>query len=89
MGYTNEQMTPHGWRAIARTLLDEVLHYRVDIVEHQLAHAVKAPNGRAYARMEFIEERQQMMQAWADYLDGLRAAASATNVVQMHREARS
>lgn len=87
MGYSNEQMTPHGWRAIARTLLDEELRERVDIIEHQLAHAVKAPNGRAYARMEFLAERQAMMQRWADYLDNLRAAVQAGNVVQLHREA--
>jgi len=86
MGYSNEQMTPHGWRAIARTLLDEVLHYRVDYIEHQLAHRVKDPNGRAYNRTAFIEERAAMMQRWADYLDGLRAAASGDNVVQLHRE---
>jgi integrase len=48
LGYTNEQMTPHGFRATARTLLDEVLGVRVDLIEHQLAHAVSDANGRAY-----------------------------------------
>lgn len=72
MGYTNEKMTPHGFRAMARTLLDEELNYRVDIIEHQLAHAVKDPTGRAYNRTKFIDQRTKMMQAWADYLDRLK-----------------
>ncbi|MBB5188552.1 integrase [Zhongshania antarctica] len=72
MGYTNEQMTPHGFRAMARTLLDEVLGFSVDWIEHQLAHAVRDTNGRAYNRTKHLEGRQQMMQSWADYLDTLR-----------------
>jgi len=72
MGYTNEQMTAHGFRAMARTLLDEVLGFRPDWIEHQLAHAVKDPNGRAYNRTSHLEGRAGMMQAWADYLDDLR-----------------
>lgn len=72
LGYTNEQMTPHGFRAMARTLLDEVLGFPVDWIEHQLAHAVKDANGRAYNRTRHLEQRQRMMQTWADYLDGLR-----------------
>ncbi len=72
MGYDNDTMTPHGFRAMARTLLDEVLEYRVDWIEHQLAHAVKDPNGRAYNRTAHLEGRAEMMQAWADYLDTLR-----------------
>ena len=75
MGYTNEQMTAHGFRAMARTLLDEVLNFRVDWIEHQLAHGVKDPNGRAYNRTSHLENRAQMMQAWADYLDVLRLEA--------------
>jgi integrase len=75
MGYSNDQMTSHGWRATARTLLDEELNCRVDYIEHQLAHAVRDPNGRAYNRTQFIEERKTMMQQWADYLDKLRKAA--------------
>jgi hypothetical protein len=51
---------------------DEVLHFRTDFIEHQLAHAVKDPNGRAYNRTAFLAERHEMMQAWADYLDGLK-----------------
>ena len=66
-------MTPHGFRAMARTILDEVLGVRVDWIEHQLAHAVKDANGRAYNRTSHLESRRQMMQTWADYLDGLKA----------------
>lgn len=76
MGYDNDTMTPHGFRAMARTLLDEVLGFRVDWIEHQLAHAVKDPNGRAYNRTAHLEGRAEMMQAWADYLDGLRKKQS-------------
>lgn len=69
-----EDLTGHGLRATARTILDEVLGFRPDIIEHQLAHAVKDPNGRAYNRTAHLEERRRMMQAWADYLDNLRRA---------------
>lgn len=75
MGYDNATMTPHGFRAMARTILDEVLGYRVDWIEHQLAHAVKDPNGRAYNRTAHMEGRREMMQGWADYLDTLRTTA--------------
>jgi hypothetical protein len=71
MGITKEEMTPHGFRATARTILDEVLHVRVDVIEHQLSHAVRDPNGRAYNRTSHLPERLKMMQKWADYLDGL------------------
>jgi len=72
MGYDNNTMTAHGFRATARTMLDEVLHFRPDYVEHQLAHAVRDPLGRAYNRTKHLPERRAMMQAWADYLDALR-----------------
>ena len=81
MGYDNETMTPHGFRAMARTILDEVLNYRVDYIEHQLAHAVKDANGRAYNRTSHIKERTNMMQGWADYLETLREEAAGGNVV--------
>ena len=68
-----ERMTPHGFRAMARTILDEVLGLRPDFIEHQLAHAVRDRNGRAYNRTAFLPERKLMMQAWADYLDRLRS----------------
>ena len=72
LGYTNEQITPHGFRAMARTLLDEELKYRADYIEHQLAHALKDPLGRAYNRTKHMDERVEMMQRWADYLDKLK-----------------
>lgn len=75
MGYGTDTMTAHGFRATARTILDEVLGYRVDYIEHQLAHAVRDPNGRAYNRTAHLPERRNMMQAWADYLDSLRLGA--------------
>lgn len=75
MGYEKDEMTGHGFRAMARTILDEVLHFRPDYIEHQLAHAVKDPNGRAYNRTAHIAERKKMMQTWADYLDGLKRGA--------------
>lgn len=68
-----EEMSGHGFRAVARTILDEVLHFRVDLIEHQLGHAVKDPNGRAYNRTAFLTERVAMMQTWADYLDTLKS----------------
>jgi len=72
MGYTSDEMTGHGFRAMARTILDEVLRVRPDFIEHQLAHAVRDPNGRAYNRTAHIDERKKMMQLWADYLDTLK-----------------
>jgi integrase len=84
MGYTSDEMTGHGFRAMARTILDEVLQVRPDFIEHQLAHAVKDPNGRAYNRTAHLAERCKMMQLWADYLDGLKAGAK---VIPFKREA--
>ncbi len=85
LGYSNDVQTPHGFRATARTILDEVLGYRVDWIEHQLAHAVKDANGRAYNRTSHLEGRAKMMQGWADYLDTLRAQAISGNVVPIRR----
>ena len=67
-----DEMCGHGFRAMARTILDEELGYRPDIIEHQLAHRVKDPLGRAYNRTSHLSERREMMQTWADYLDLLR-----------------
>lgn len=75
LGYEQGTMTPHGFRAMARTLLDEVLQQRVDYIEQQLAHAVKDALGRAYNRTHHLPARRKMMQCWADYLDGLKAGA--------------
>ena len=74
-GIDKEEMTGHGFRAVARTILDEVLGVRPDFIEHQLAHAVKDPNGRAYNRTAHLPERRKMMQQWADYPDRLKAGA--------------
>jgi integrase len=74
MGYKNTH-TAHGFRAMARTILDEVLKFPPHLIEHQLSHAVRDANGRAYNRTSHIEERKRMMQTWSDYLDGLKAGA--------------
>jgi len=74
LGFSNDDHTPHGFRASARTLLAEILDFRAEVIEAQLAHVVKDSLGRAYNRTTWIEKRKQMMQAWADYLDGLAAA---------------
>lgn len=82
MGIAKEEMTGHGFRAMARTVLDEVLHVRPDYIEHQLAHSVRDPNGRAYNRTAHLAERIKMMQMWADYLDGLKSGVNihGTNI---------
>jgi integrase len=82
MGYATGEMTPHGFRAMARTILDEVLQVRPDFIEHQLAHAVRDPNGRAYNRTAHLEARRKMMQLWADYLDNLKAGAKVISIQQ-------
>ena len=75
MGFTKDEMSVHGFRAMARTVLDEVLGFRPDHIEHQLAHAVRDPNGRAYNRTTHLPQRREMMQKWSDYLDQLRDGA--------------
>ena len=84
MGISKEEMSGHGFRAMARTILDEILGVRPDLIEHQLAHAVKDPNGRAYNRTAHLAERRKMMQQWADYLDKLKAGAE---VIPLHGQA--
>ncbi|MDQ7301013.1 integrase arm-type DNA-binding domain-containing protein [Stenotrophomonas sp. Sm0581] len=84
LGFDGDTITGHGFRAMARTVLDEVLGFRPDYIEHQLAHAVRDPLGRAYNRTAHLVERKKMMQAWADYLDGLRLNSK---VVPMLRHA--
>ena len=85
MGYQGEHSW-HGFRATARTILDEVLGFRPDFIEHQLAHAVRDTFGRAYNRTSHLAERKKMMQAWADYLNGLKLAKSG-KIVPMKRSA--
>jgi integrase len=83
MGYKKDEMTGHGFRAMARTILDEVLHVRPEYIEHQLAHAVRDPNGRAYNRTAHLDERKRMMQLWADYLDEIKAGAKILPLPKM------
>lgn len=75
MGYAQDEVTGHGFRAMARTIMDEVLGERIDLIEHQLAHRVKDVHGRAYNRTAHLPARREMMQRWADYLDGLKRGA--------------
>jgi integrase len=84
LGIPKEEMTGHGFRAMARTILDEVLGFRPDWIEQQLAHAVRDPLGTAYNRATHLEGRRTMMQGWADYLDKLKAGAE---VIQLRRTA--
>lgn len=84
LGIGKDEMCGHGFRAMARTILDEVLGVRPDFIEHQLAHAVKDPNGRAYNRTAHLAERRKMMQLWADYLDELKAGKA---VIPLSRNA--
>jgi len=73
MGFSADEVTGHGFRATARTMLHERLGYSPDVIEAQLAHTVRDSLGRAYNRTEFVEQRREMLQTWADYLDQLRS----------------
>lgn len=73
MGYGKDEMHVHGFRAMARTMLRQNLGIETEWIERQLSHAVDNPLGRAYDRTTFLPERRKMMQAWADYLDRLKA----------------
>lgn len=75
MGYGNDDMTAHGFRAMARTMAAERLGIAPEVIEAQLAHAVPDALGRAYNRTQYLEQRRQLMSQWADYLDGLREGA--------------
>lgn len=81
MGFTNEDMTAHGFRAMARSRLSE-MGWKTDAIERQLSHKASGPLGSAYDRALFLSERRAMMQAWADYLDGLRTGSNITPVFQ-------
>jgi integrase len=79
MGYdTKTELTGHGFRAMARTILHEELHIAPEIIEHQLAHKVPDALGTAYNRTKFLKERRAMMQAWADYLDKIKIGTDVT-----------
>jgi integrase len=83
MGYdTKTQITGHGFRAMARTILHERLNIDPHIIEHQLAHAVPDNLGGAYNRTKFIAQRKVMMQTWADYLDKLKAGGELVSLNQ-------
>ena len=85
MGYnTRTEITGHGFRAMARTILHEVLGNAPEVIEHQLAHRVPDALGTAYNRTKFLPERRKMMQQWADYLDKLKAGAE---VISLHGNA--
>jgi integrase len=85
MGYdTKTEITGHGFRAMARTILHEELHQKPEVIEHQLAHKVSDTLGTAYNRTKFLKERKAMMQLWADYLDKLKAGAE---VIPFHGSA--
>lgn len=85
MGYdTKTEITGHGFRAMARTILAEELHVKPEVIEHQLAHKVPDALGTAYNRTKFLKERRAMMQQWADYLDKLKAGAE---VIPLHGQA--
>lgn len=87
MGYdTANDICPHGFRAMARTLLAERLHFHAEVIEHQLAHKVPDALGTAYNRTKFIDDRKRMMQAWGDYLDDLKTA-NFVKVVPIDRAA--
>jgi integrase len=85
MGYdTKTQITGHGFRAMARTILhqDKALGFAPEVIEHQLAHRVPDALGNAYNRTKFLEDRRRMMQAWADYLEGLKQGAEVIPIRQ-------
>ena len=79
MGYDKTAMTGHGFRALASTRLNE-LGWAPDVIERQLAHVERNKTRAAYNRASYLPERRKMMQAWADYLDGLRNGASVTPI---------
>ncbi|APG23909.1 tyrosine-type recombinase/integrase [Syntrophotalea acetylenica] len=82
MGYDGTEFVSHGWRAIFRTLADEVLQERIDIIEAQLAHQVSDALGRAYNRTSFLKERRALMNRWGSYLDGLKNATKVISLVK-------
>ena len=79
LGFGNEQVT-HGFRASGRTMLDEVLNKDWRHLEAQLAHAVKDANGSSYNRTQFIKQRMELMQDWANYLDALKKGAEIISI---------
>jgi integrase len=78
LGISRDVQSVHGFRATARTILEEVLDVEPLLIEAQLSHKIKDANGRAYNRTQYVVKRTEMMQLWADYLDGLRASVENT-----------
>lgn len=89
MGFPKDEMTGHGFRAMARTLLAERLNVDEAVVEAQLAHAVRDSLGRAYNRTEFIDQRRRMLQLWADYLDRLHTGAEVIPIGRRHESSKA
>ena len=80
LGLDGSEVTMHGFRATARTLLDEVHGIRPDIIEYEPGHVVRDANGRSYNRTSFVQQRRDMLQLWADYLDELRDGAAVVSL---------
>jgi integrase len=81
LGYdTRTEITGHGFRAMARTILHEALVHKPEVIEHQLAHAVPDKLGSAYNRTKFIRERRIMMQELGDYLDRIKVGAEVVSI---------
>ena len=86
MGFPQDEVTGHGFRATARTMLHERLGFDPHVIEAQLAHSVRDSLGRAYNRTEFGEQRRKMLQAWADYLDKLRRGGDVVTLRKVKNE---
>ena len=86
MGFSADEVTGHGFRATARTMLQERLDFDPDVIEAQLAHSVRDNLGRAYNRTEFVEQRRKMLQAWSNYLDELRRGADVVPLQKARRK---
>ena len=85
MGYSNSEMTAHGFRAMARTILGEHLEIDAEVIEAQLAHGKAGPLGSAYDRTTYMVQRRKMMTTWANYLDGLRIGKEITKIVRSQK----
>jgi integrase len=86
MGFSADEVTGHGFRATARTMLQERLGFDPDVIDAQLAHSVRDNLGRAYNRTEFVEQRREMLQTWANYLDKLRQGADVVPLQKARRK---
>jgi len=80
LAYSKEEMTGHGFRAMASTRLHE-MGWQSDVIERQLAHGERNPVKAAYCHAEYLPERKKMMEAWADYLEGLATGAKIFPII--------